>query len=397
MACLKALKQEIETLKKIFPKNHERFQIHNSSIDELLCCFIDKNGKRYDIHAHITEIYPLSPPFWFAETEETSVTNAVQILSNTNERDNHVINQVGILLLELCRLHNVPLPPEIDNLALPLQTTLTSASPLRCEQRPGGGGAGGEGGSHGNDDTESNQEKIKDTIGESEQKSERDENFSLEMDDVRSTSKTDDMEVEQLATLKRLRQNQIQGYLKGSVSGSTQATARLMKELREIFCSYAFKKNMFSIEFVNDSIYEWNISLRSVDPDSPLHSDLQMLKEKEGMDSILLNILFKDTYPFEPPFVRVVHPIISGGYVLIGGAICMELLTKHGWSSAYTVEAVIVQIAATLVKGKARIQFGDTEAPTQVQYSLTRAMQNFNSIVQLHEATGWFTPPNEDG
>lgn len=45
----------------------------------------------------------------------------------------------------------------------------------------------------------------------------------------------------------------------------------------------------------------------------------------------------------------------------MGGAICMELLTKQGWSSAYTVEAVIMQIAATLVKGKARIQFGATK------------------------------------
>lgn len=53
--------------------------------------------------------------------------------------------------------------------------------------------------------------------------------------------------------------------------------------------------------------------------------------------------------------------IFAGGYVLVGGAICMELLTKQGWSSAYTVEAVIMQIAATLVKGKARIQFGATK------------------------------------
>lgn len=50
-----------------------------------------------------------------------------------------------------------------------------------------------------------------------------------------------------------------------------------------------------------------------------------------------------------------------GGYVLLGGAICMELLTKQGWSSAYTVEALIMQISATLVKGKARIQFGATK------------------------------------
>lgn len=85
-----------------------------------------------------------------------------------------------------------------------------------------------------------------------------------------------------------------------------------MKELRDIYRSDSFKRNIYSIELVNDSIYEWNIRLMSVDPDSPLHNDLLMLKEKEGKDSILLNIIFKESYPFEPPFVRVVHPIISG-------------------------------------------------------------------------------------
>lgn len=141
------------------------------------------------------------------------------------------------------------------------------------------------------------------------------------------------MEVEHLETLERLRQSQRQDYLKvycffyfvlscrwnhfncalqGSVSGSVQATDRLMKELRDIYRSDSFKNHMYSIELVNDSIYEWNIRLKSVDPDSPLHSDLVLLKEKEGKDSILLNIMFKETYPFEPPFVRVVHPIISG-------------------------------------------------------------------------------------
>lgn len=87
-----------------------------------------------------------------------------------------------------------------------------------------------------------------------------------------------------------------------------------MKELRDIYRSDSFKRNIYSLELVNDSIYEWNIRLMSVDPDSPLHNDLLMLKEKEGKDSILLNIIFKETYPFEPPFVRVVHPIISGEY-----------------------------------------------------------------------------------
>ena len=52
----------------------------------------------------------------------------------------------------------------------------------------------------------------------------------------------------------------------------------------------------------------------------------------------------------------------------MGGAICMELLTMQGWSSAYTVEAVIMQIAATLVKGKARIQFGSTKVSIKVNF-----------------------------
>lgn len=85
-----------------------------------------------------------------------------------------------------------------------------------------------------------------------------------------------------------------------------------MKELRDIWRSESFKNNMYSVEPVNDSLYEWNIRLMSVDPDSPLHHDLVVLKEKEGKDGILLNVTFKDTYPFEPPFVRVVHPVISG-------------------------------------------------------------------------------------
>lgn len=59
----------------------------------------------------------------------------------------------------------------------------------------------------------------------------------------------------------------------------------------------------------------------------------------------------------------------SGGYVLLGGAICMELLTKQGWSSAYTVEALIMQISATLVKGKARILFGSTKVDLIEHYN----------------------------
>lgn len=77
--------------------------------------------------------------------------------------------------------------------------------------------------------------------------------------------------------------------------------------------------------------------------------------------------------------MRVIQPVISGGYVLAGGAICMELLTKHGWSSAYGLESLILQIAATLVKGKARIQFGAAKVKTDGSrlFEITESSYNF--------------------
>lgn len=63
------------------------------------------------------------------------------------------------------------------------------------------------------------------------------------------------METEHLATLERLRQNQRQDYLSGSVSGSLQATDRLMKELRDIYRSHSFKSNMYSI---GEYVFQFN-------------------------------------------------------------------------------------------------------------------------------------------
>ncbi|GIY90855.1 ubiquitin-conjugating enzyme E2 Q1 [Caerostris darwini] len=363
MACLNNLKQDIKTLETLFPKGHELFQITAASVDELTCRFICRNGKKFEIHANLTETYPSTPPVWFAETEDPCITSAVQILTNTSGRDNLVLQQVKLLIRELCRLHNVQEPIELNHLQS------TTVAPVCISE----------------EELESN--------SEDEDEAEDDIHIEMEEDTSPDKSKDEGISSEHTATLERLRQNQRQDYLRGSVSGSVQATDRLMKELREVYRSESFKKGVFTVELVNDSLYEWNVKLLKVDPDSPLHNDLTLLKDKEGKDCILLNLLFKEAYPFEPPFIRVVHPMITGGYVLGGGAICMELLTKQGWSSAYTVEAIILQIAATLVKGKARIQFGGNKS----QYSLARAQQSFKSLVQIHEKNGWFTPPKEDG
>ena len=53
-----------------------------------------------------------------------------------------------------------------------------------------------------------------------------------------------------------------------------------------------------------------------VDPDSPLHSDLQILKEKEGIEYILLNFSFK------------VRKIVRGLHMLLMQHIFVQLLWK---------------------------------------------------------------------
>lgn len=378
MACLLTLKQEIKTLETVFPKHHHRFQIVNASVDEINCRFVGDNGNKYDIHANITETYPSTPPVWFAESEETSVTNAVEILSQTNGLDNHVICQVGILIKELCRLHNVAEPPDLDHLCLQIPSPKLMAS--------------------------FKSSSAEEDLMEDEEEEDDDEDVDVEEDIHIEMEETDpaksqsrEIDPQYLDKLEQLKQNQRKDYMKGSMAGSILASDRLMKELKDIYRSDSFKKGVYNIELVSDSLYEWNIHLMVVDPESSLHADLMLLKEREGKNSILLNVLFKETFPFEPPFVRVVHPVISGGYVLIGGAICMELLTPQGWSSAYNIEALIMQISATLVKGKARIQFGAAKNVLQSPYSLAKAQQSFKSLVQIHEKSGWFTPPKEDG
>jgi len=364
MACLTKLKQDIKFIETAFSPTHDRFQIVSASVDEIACRFIGRNGEKYVIQASITETYPSTAPIWFAESEEGGVAQVIEKLCDTAPENYSILRQICLLVTELCRLHDLPIPREIHQFNGLLAVKDDGAAAESSED---------------DEDAE--------------------EDFHYEMEDehveVKKKDEFDGIDMANLVTLERLKQNQRQDYLKGSVSGSVQATDRLMKELREIYRSDSYKMGTYHVELANDSLYEWNIRLMKVDPDSQLHIDLNTYKEKEGKDHILLNFTYKDTFPFDPPFVRVIAPVITGGYVLGGGAICMELLTKQGWSSAYSLESVIMQIAATLVKGKARIQFGATKVASQ--YSLARAQQSFKALVQIHEKNGWFTPPKEDG
>ncbi|XP_063494788.1 ubiquitin-conjugating enzyme E2 Q2 isoform X2 [Symphalangus syndactylus] len=409
---MSGLKAELKFLASIFDKNHERFRIVSWKLDELHCQFlVPQPGSPHSppppltLHCNITpvvfkfafkekltmrmdslteeklecrlwcclsdpsppglaarccvlerrivpsmrqESYPSSSPIWFVDSEDPNLTSVLERLEDTKS-NNLLRQQLKWLICELCRLYNLPKHLDVEMLDQPLPT--------------GQNGTTEEVTSEEEEEEEEMAEDIEDL-----------DHYEMKEEEPIGGKKSEDegIEKENLAILEKIRKTQRQDHLNGAVSGSVQASDRLMKELRDIYRSQSYKTGIYSVELVNDSLYDWHVKLQKVDPDSPLHSDLQILKEKEGIEYILLNFSFKDNFPFDPPFVRVVLPVLSGGYVLGGGALCMELLTKQGWSSAYSIESVIMQINATLVKGKARVQFGANKAGTPLQRKMAK-------------------------
>lgn len=143
-------------------------------------------------------------------------------------------------------------------------------------------------------------------------------------------------------------------------------------------------------ELIDDNLFEWHVRLFHLDPESPLAQDMEEL----SVPSILLHLIFPDNFPFAPPFMRVVEPRIEKGFVMEGGAICMELLTPRGWASAYTIEAILMQFAASLVKGQGRIC---RKTKVHKEFSRRTAEDAFRSLVKTHDKYGWITPSPSEG
>ncbi|XP_063494790.1 ubiquitin-conjugating enzyme E2 Q2 isoform X4 [Symphalangus syndactylus] len=374
---MSGLKAELKFLASIFDKNHERFRIVSWKLDELHCQFlVPQPGSPHSppppltLHCNITPVV-----FKFAFKEKLTM----RMDSLTEEK------------LE-CRLWcclSDPSPPGLAARCCVLERRIVPS--MRQESYPSSSPIWFVDSEDPNltsvlerlEDTKSNNlngttEEVTSEEEEEEEEMAEDiedlDHYEMKEEEPIGGKKSEDegIEKENLAILEKIRKTQRQDHLNGAVSGSVQASDRLMKELRDIYRSQSYKTGIYSVELVNDSLYDWHVKLQKVDPDSPLHSDLQILKEKEGIEYILLNFSFKDNFPFDPPFVRVVLPVLSGGYVLGGGALCMELLTKQGWSSAYSIESVIMQINATLVKGKARVQFGANKAGTPLQRKMAK-------------------------
>lgn len=174
------------------------------------------------------------------------------------------------------------------------------------------------------------------------------------------------------------------------------ASKRLQADIKQLLALQE-KGNLIDLGFyLNpqhiDNLYHLPITLHSFPLSLPLSQGLQSITGP-SIDHILLEFRFGPTYPYAPPFVRVIKPRFlpflngGGGNITAGGAMCMEMLTAQGWNSVSSLEAIIMQI---------RLAIMDEERPARVdtryqkngggKYDEGEAKQAYVRACQTH---GW--------
>ncbi|KAL5466769.1 hypothetical protein EMCRGX_G030918 [Ephydatia muelleri] len=135
-----------------------------------------------------------------------------------------------------------------------------------------------------------------------------------------------------------------------------------------------------------DKLFVWDVELSDFEPKSLLGKDLAAYAHKYRRKPVIeVEMQFPKEYPMFPPFVRVIRPRFKflTGHVTIGGSICMEMLTRSGWTPSNDIEGILVQVRAEIMSDlNAQL---DPHNPDQ-EYSESEAKTAFERMVQKY---GW--------
>lgn len=101
---------------------------------------------------------------------------------------------------------------------------------------------------------------------------------------------------------------------------------------------------------------------------------------KMNFDSleILLKITFPLTFPFDPPFIRVVDPVLlSCQCISESGAVCCPLLTPLGWNMGASFKSVLLELFKILSLNELNINLY-----TDNVYNEQGALSDFKSYLR---------------
>lgn len=151
-----------------------------------------------------------------------------------------------------------------------------------------------------------------------------------------------------------------------------------------------------------ENVYQWIVELHSFHTFSINNKPLPLVGDmkKANATSIVLEIRFGPDFPYSPPYVRVIRPRFlpftqgGGGHIVIGGAMCMELLTNSGWSSVMSMESVLMQVRMAIASEPfARLE-GKGYAKHNTNYNYDYGvMEAADGYLRACNSHGWQVPP----
>ncbi|XP_050396863.1 ubiquitin-conjugating enzyme E2 Q1 [Patella vulgata] len=166
--------------------------------------------------------------------------------------------------------------------------------------------------------------------------------------------------------------------------GDPTAVARLvkdMKNMQRISGKYGIEAHPRG-----DNLFVWDVKLTDIPEDTVLGKDLKAYSEKYKREAVVnMEMQFPKDYPFSPPFIRVLRPKFQflTGHVTIGGSVCLQMLTKSGWSPSNDIELILIQVRTEILSDKnARLD----KSKENQEYTLDEAKQAFNRMVTRY---GW--------
>jgi ubiquitin-protein ligase len=161
---------------------------------------------------------------------------------------------------------------------------------------------------------------------------------------------------------------------------ASKGIKKLVKEYKQIKKMQDKDDAGFRVEVLPDNTYIWKVYIFGYDPESVIGKDMKNL----GIHEIEMEVRFPQSYPLEPPFIRVVSPRFKyqTGHVTSAGALCMQVLTDKFWSPACSIESLIVTIKSEILEGEGKLDYDKYNIP----YTLNEAKSSFTRIARGH---GW--------
>lgn len=163
-----------------------------------------------------------------------------------------------------------------------------------------------------------------------------------------------------------------------------KGNGRIMKEIKmmEKYNQGSVDNNGLEMNFniLEDQINIWrcHITKNNFTDCKDLITDF----EKYNINAVEFEVLLPERYPFEPPFIRIVSPRFEflSGHITRGGSICMELLTRQGWTSSISIDKVLLMIKQNMMDGNARI---DSRMIGKV-YGYREAVEAYDRMLRNH-------------